>query len=164
MTALRTVNSVPDSSWHSYLICHWNMSFLQICLVYATKKKKKCCRSVWTPGQITGKIFSLLLHMRVNHYQHTGDHPSVRCVMLKYAGASVLQLSVTGGTLKMKSKRPRFGAEQRSAGSAQRLGQYCDHCSSQWGLTFCHRMTGCSVPFSLTVWTLTCQKKKGGKK
>lgn len=40
MTALRTVNSVPDSSWHSYLIRHSNMSFLQICLVYATKKKK----------------------------------------------------------------------------------------------------------------------------
>lgn len=30
------------------------------------------------------------------------------------------------------------------------------------GLTFCHQTTGCSMPFSLTAWTLTCQKKKGG--
>lgn len=137
------------------------MSFLQICLMYATKKKKKCCQSVWTPGQITGKIFPLLLHMRVNHYQHTGDHPSVRCVMLKYAGASVLQLSVTGGTLKMKSKR-RHRTKERKISTA--LRPVLRPLLVSAGLTFCHQLTDCAVPFSLTVWTLTCQKKKGGKK
>lgn len=128
------------------------------------QKKKKCCGSIWTPGQITGKIFPLLLHMRVNHYQHSGDHPSVRCVMLKYAGASVLQLSVTGGTLEMKSKRPRFSFRTKERDISTVLRPVFRPLLVSAGLTFCHRLTGRSALFSLTVWTLTCQKKGERKK
>lgn len=113
------------------------------------------------PGQITGKIFPLLLHMCVNHYQHTGDHPSVRCVMLKYAGASVPWLSVTGGTLEMTSALRRRTKER---GISTVLRPVFRPLLVSAGLTFCHRLTGWSVPFSLTVWTLTCHEKKGEKR
>lgn len=97
--------------------------------------------------------------MRVNHYQHTGDHPSVRCVMLKYAGASVLQLSVTGGTLEMKSKCPcfSFGTKERDISTV--LRPVFRPLLVSAGLTFLPPTDCRSVLFSLAVWTLTCQKK-----
>lgn len=77
--------------------------------------------------------FLLLYTCKPNHYQHTGDRPSVRCMMLKYAGTSILQLSMTEGTLVTKSKCPCSHVEQRSLISASCLGQYFHHCSSQRG-------------------------------
>lgn len=71
--------------------------------------------------------------------------------MLKYAGASVLQLSVTGGTLEMKSKRPRFSFRTKERDISSVLRPVFRPLLVSAGLTFCHRLTGRSVLFSLTV-------------
>lgn len=77
--------------------------------------------------------FENITHMQVNHYQHTGDRPSARCMKLKYAGTSILQPSKKVGTLELKSKCPCTHVEQRSVISAQCLGQYFHQSSSQRG-------------------------------